>query len=183
MVNAPSVSLKVVVLAHFILSVWASMVGSPFLGASYIYMNAFILAFGVWALICPDTTEPVITFMLLNLISIIMDIIFLGVLTPYAHSIFETQVSPLKGAYRFSLGMAIVNLILKPFSSFILYRLYQDRGGQYSGGEFGIPGVSAFGGSSGSAHGSNYENIDQASPAQIETASPHSMVDKSPYDP
>ena len=35
--------------------------------------------------------------------------------------------------------MAIVNLILRPFSSFVLFRISQDRGGQYS--DFGIPGM------------------------------------------
>ena len=39
--------------------------------------------------------------------------------------------------------MAITNLILKPFTSFVLFRIYQDRGGQYSDfrfPEFGSPG-------------------------------------------
>ncbi len=39
--------------------------------------------------------------------------------------------------------MAIVNLLIKPFTSFVLYRLYQDRGGSYA--DFGIPGMPDFG--------------------------------------
>ena len=39
--------------------------------------------------------------------------------------------------------MAIINLVIKPFTSFILYRMYQDRGGRYS--DFGIPGLPQFG--------------------------------------
>ena len=46
--------------------------------------------------------------------------------------------------------MAIVNLIIKPFTSFVLYRMYQDRGGNYSDfGISGIPGIPNLGGSSG----------------------------------
>ncbi len=43
--------------------------------------------------------------------------------------------------------MAIINLLIKPFSSFVLYRIYQDRGGHYS--DFGIPGMPNMGGASG----------------------------------
>jgi len=32
-----------------------------FLGASYIYMNAFILAFGVWAIVAPESIDAVFT--------------------------------------------------------------------------------------------------------------------------
>ena len=47
-------------------------------------------------------------------------------------------------------SMAIVNLIIKPFTSFVLYRMYQDRGGNYSDfGIGGIPGMPNLGGSSG----------------------------------
>ncbi len=43
--------------------------------------------------------------------------------------------------------MAIVNLIIKPFICFVLYRIYQDRGGQYSDfGIAGIPGMPNLGG-------------------------------------
>ena len=42
-----------------------------------------------------------------------------------------------------SSSMAIVNLLIKPLSSFVLYRLHQDRGGAY--GDFGIPGMPNFG--------------------------------------
>jgi len=40
-------------------------------------------------------------------------------------------------------SMSITNLIIKPFTSFVLYRLYQERGGQY--GDFNFPGMPGFG--------------------------------------
>ena len=44
------------------------MVGSPFLPTSYIYMNAFILAFGFWAIVNPESTDAIL---MVNLISYI----------------------------------------------------------------------------------------------------------------
>ena len=35
--------------------------------------------------------------------------------------------------------MSILNLIIKPVTAFLLYRIYRDRGGNYS--DFAIPGV------------------------------------------
>lgn len=114
------------------------MVGPGFLGTPYIYMNAFILAFGVWAIVAPDSSEAVLMvsklilllitlqpcftrdeililyyvqnsylryllcmgipnllftpsqFLLLNLVSIIMDIIFLGIFTPIGHANYQS---------------------------------------------------------------------------------------------
>ena len=40
-------------------------------------------------------------------------------------------------------SMSILNLLLRPVSSFFLYKIYQERGGQY--GNFGVPGMPNFG--------------------------------------
>ncbi|KAI0225723.1 Type-1 angiotensin II receptor-associated protein-like [Lamellibrachia satsuma] len=186
MVHAPQVALKVVVIVHFILTVWASMVGSPFLPTSYIYMNAFILAFGFWAIVTPESTDAILMFLLLNVISIVMDIIFLSIYTPKAHSVFDAaSYSQSSSEYHFCLGMAIVNLLFKPFSSFVLFRLYQERGGNYA--DLSIPGLPDFGLGGVPAQnryqsqGGGYQNPNQLAPAGvIETPTPHSMFDQSP---
>ena len=36
------------------------MAGSPFLDSAYMYMNAFILAFGFWAIVAPESTDSVL---------------------------------------------------------------------------------------------------------------------------
>ena len=36
------------------------MVGDPFLSTSYIYMNAFILSFGFWAIVCPESVDAIL---------------------------------------------------------------------------------------------------------------------------
>lgn len=143
-----------------------------YLPHSYIYLNAFMLAFGVWAMAAPDNTEPVLMFIIINLGSIVTDIVFLAVFTP----------QPYHGNYslhNFCLAMAIINLLARPFTSFVLYRIYQDRGGQYA--DFTVPGMPNFGmGGGRQTHG--YENIDQPIPSNnVETASPHHSIDgKSP---
>lgn len=175
MVHAPNISLKVIVIAHLVLTIWASMLPG-FLGTSYIYMNAFILAFGVWSIMSPESVESVLMFMILNLVSILLDIIFLGIFAPIGSSYYADGSV---GVYRFCLGMAIVNLLIKPFTSFILYRLYQDRGGQY--GDLGIPGIHNFG-LGGNQGADRYEDIDQPVPSNnVESASPHSTIEK-PYN-
>jgi len=181
MVNAPQISLKVIVTVHFILTVWASMMQN-FLPVSYIYMNAFILAFGFWAIVAPESTDSLFMFLNLHVLSFVMDIIFLAAFNSHAHSYYEhgsgySQVN----TYRFALGMAVVNLLLKPFTSFVLYRLHQERGGAY--GDFSIAGIPNFGGSSGiRSGGTGYENIDQPVPS-LDSGSPTHGIDHDPRIP
>ena len=51
----------------------------------------------------------------------------------YMYILFLTAVS-----------MAIINLLIKPFTSFVLFKIYQHRGGSY--GDLNIPGVPNFAG-------------------------------------
>ena len=43
-----------------------------------------------------------------------------------------------------AVSMAIINLLIKPFTSFVLFKIYQHRGGSY--GDLNIPGVPNFAG-------------------------------------
>lgn len=164
--NTSNVMLKIVVAVHFILTIWAGM-NPGYLPPAYIFMNIFILSFGAWAIACPESRDPVIMFLVLLLFSIIQDIVFISVYQPRAYDIFELPNSPQRHEYRFCLGMSIVNLILKPFTAFLLYRIFQDRGGTYD--DLNIPGFPQFN-HSGPSPG-RYENIDQPVPSShIETA-------------
>lgn len=53
--------------------------------------------------------------------TIFLDIIYLGIFYPR---------SSLSDTVRFSAGMAILNLILKPISCFFVYQMYRERGGE-----------------------------------------------------
>ncbi|XP_064642834.1 type-1 angiotensin II receptor-associated protein-like isoform X2 [Lineus longissimus] len=179
---APQTSLKVILVVHFVLTVWASMT-EGYLPTAYIYMNLFTLAFGAYGIINQENSEAIFMFFLMQTLSIGLDVVFMGIYQPMGQRRFEngsTDVTAdMRNEYRFSLGMSIVNLLLKPFTSFIVYRIYQERGGSY--GDFGIPGIPGLGGSS--SGGPGYENIDRQSSGNnsVETAEPHQSFEK-PYE-
>ncbi|XP_013393583.1 type-1 angiotensin II receptor-associated protein-like isoform X1 [Lingula anatina] len=181
--NAPQLTLKVVVIVHFILTTWATM-AEDYLPDSYYYMNMVMGVVGSMAIIFYKSIEAIHLLMVLMLFSILQDIVCLGLFEPAARAVYENASYnnwTMKNTYRFSLGMTILNLLIKPFTCFMLYRVYQERGG--SMGDLNIPGLDAanfpgFGGQKGP-----YENIDQPVPSNnVETASPHHSIEK-PQDP
>lgn len=168
--DTSNVMLKIVVAVHFFLTIWAGM-NPGYLPPAYMFMNIFILSFGVWAIALPESRDSVVMFLGLLLFSIIQDIVFISVYQPRAYALFEETLNTYnyseRHEYRFCLGMSIVNLIFKPFSAFLLYRIFQDRGGSYD--DLNIPGFPQFG-NSGPSPG-RYENIDQPVPtSHVETA-------------
>ncbi|CAD5112639.1 DgyrCDS1853 [Dimorphilus gyrociliatus] len=142
--QAPQVSLKVIFTVHFVLTVWSGMCVFP---TSYLLTQGVILAFEFWAIVNSENPEPIQMGLLTQLVSIVLDIVMISVHSNnYNYSLA-----------RFCLAMAVINLIIKPFTGFVLYRIYQERGGTQPG---------------------QYENIDQRN--EIETASPHEIIDKVP---
>lgn len=59
--------------------------------------------------------------------------LLLTVLTDIIHiSVFYPSHDFLSDAKRFSIGMAIFSLLLKPVSCYLVYRMYRERGGEYT---------------------------------------------------
>ncbi|XP_060575278.1 type-1 angiotensin II receptor-associated protein-like [Ruditapes philippinarum] len=175
--NPPQVTLKLIVFFHFIFTTWACM-AQPFLPISYVYMNLFVLSLGVWSIVHHESSEAALMFLLCHVFSILQDIILLGIYEPRGYTYFESnpkKQGSSRNEYRFSLGMAIVNLIVKPITAFLLYRIYRDRGGSYS--DFNIPGVGNLPGFGGSPQHSAYENIDTPAPTNS-----GGMDDHQPYE-
>lgn len=172
--SPPNYTLKVIVCVHFILMIWATQFAIvAFLPPVYWLSNIFVLLLGVWGIACPESYDAILMYLILHVFTILEDIILLGIHQPRTRDSVEVigMRQGIKDEYRFSLGMAITNLILKPFTAFLLWRIYQDRGGRFS--DFHFP---QFGGSP--SHQGNYENIDQPVPSNnVETAS--STIDKS----
>ncbi|XP_071944450.1 type-1 angiotensin II receptor-associated protein-like [Antedon mediterranea] len=154
------VPLKAVVIIHFVLTIWASQSG--FLPDAYLIMNITIIFCGLWAIAHSESIDSIQMYLFLHVISIAMDIIFLAVFfdTPYKDS----------SSVKFSKTMSIINLLVKPLSSFILLVHFRNRGGQYSS----YPSPSA----------SGYENVDQPLPSnsQVEAANSPTSFQK-PYIP
>lgn len=59
---------------------------------------------------------------------------FLTLLTDIIHFAIYYPTADLVGRdmYRFSAGMAILSLLLKPISCFFVYQMYRERGGEYN---------------------------------------------------
>ncbi|XP_003447723.1 type-1 angiotensin II receptor-associated protein [Oreochromis niloticus] len=125
----PAINLKAIVLVHWLLTVWGSMVWPP---VAFTLANLSVLAVGVWAIAQRDSVDAVIMFLIGMILTILTDIIHLGIFYP---------LFPTSNLFRFSTGMAIFNLLLKPVSCFFVYQMYRERGGDYSI-NFGFPSVS-----------------------------------------
>ncbi|XP_059143333.1 type-1 angiotensin II receptor-associated protein-like [Physella acuta] len=154
-VNPPGLMLRVIWLVHFVLTSWAIL--SPWMSSTYLYTHVVVLAFGFWALVSSDNVEAVFMFLLTLVFSVLNDIICISLYAPRGRAIFSLDSDRLH-EYRFSLGMAITNLIIKPVTIFFTYRIYQSRA---QGTDFntGIPGL----GSGQTVHG-HYDNIDNTPP-------------------
>uniref|UniRef100_A0A3Q0S7X3 Angiotensin II receptor-associated protein n=1 Tax=Amphilophus citrinellus TaxID=61819 RepID=A0A3Q0S7X3_AMPCI len=120
---------QAIVLVHWLLTVWGCMAGSPW---SFAWSNFSVLAVGVWAIAQRDSIDAVIMFLIGMILTILTDIIHLGIFYP---------LNTVSNLFRFSSGMAIFNLLLKPMSCFFVYQMYRERGGDYNV-NFGFPSVS-----------------------------------------
>lgn len=148
-----SVTLKGIFFAHLILTVWSNLCGC--LSQSFVLYNSFLLFTIIWSLHQRESEEAPFMALCINLLSIIFDAVNLIIYWPIL----------MTATMRFGAAMAIINLLMRPVSSFLLYRIVQDRAGSYS--SFGLPTAfdSIFGG-----RRSPYEDIDQ--PAQPNPAAP-----------
>lgn len=142
----PAINLKAIVLVHWLLTVWGSMIWLP---SSYAWGNFSVLAVGVWAIAQRDSIDAVLMFLLGIAVTILTDIIHFGIFYPLMDFV---------DAKRFTAGMAILSLLLKPVSCFFVYQMYRERGGDYV--NFGFPSVSR--------NRDAYQSIDQ----QDESSSP-----------
>lgn len=174
MVNIQSLPLKIVFFTHLLLSTWASQ--GSWLPNAYLYYNGIFLVILMWSIHHRESDEPVFMGLFLNFISILLDIITISVFCPPYPSSFQ----------QFSIAIAIVNLIMRPVSSIILFRIMNERSGEYN--SFGIPNLGNYFGSGGSApssvHRGTYENIDQPVPPQCvpqNNFDPCSPQHKGPY--
>ncbi|XP_037237149.1 type-1 angiotensin II receptor-associated protein isoform X2 [Falco biarmicus] len=112
--------------------------------ASYAWGNFSVLAVGIWAIVQRDSLDAIVMFLTGLLLTVLTDIIHI--------SVFYPPNNHLTDAKRFSIGMAIFSLLLKPVSCCLVYRMYRERGGEYT---FNI-GVTCAG-----QDRSTYEPIDQ----------------------
>jgi len=109
-----SVPLKVVFVVHFILTAWAAGHWCP---ASYLFYNLIFFVILLWAVHNKENDEPMQLAVAVNAVSIVLDVLVIAMYFP------ESDF----GRERFSVAMAIMNLILRPFTTLVLFRMYVER--------------------------------------------------------
>ncbi|KAK7811128.1 type-1 angiotensin II receptor-associated protein isoform X1 [Chionomys nivalis] len=113
----PAVNLKVILMVHWLLTTWGCLV----FPGSYAWSNFTILALGVWAVAQPDSIDAIGMFLGGLVVTIFLDIIYISIFYP---------TSVINDTGRFSAGMAILSLLLKPFSCCLVYHMHRERGGE-----------------------------------------------------
>ncbi|XP_035237756.1 type-1 angiotensin II receptor-associated protein isoform X3 [Anguilla anguilla] len=121
----PAVNLKAIVLVHWLLTTWGFMAWLP---SSYAWGNFSVLGVGMWAIAQRDSLDAVLMFLVGMTMTLLTDVVHFGVYYPLAEGLAERS----RDTFRFSVGMAILSLLLKPISCFFLYQMYRERGGEYN---------------------------------------------------
>ncbi|KAF5283496.1 hypothetical protein FQR65_LT13884 [Abscondita terminalis] len=113
--NIPNFHLKLVFVIHFML-ISLSCIGrwSPF---SYLFYNFILAIVLLWSMHKHDSDEPLQLSIFVNGMSVILDIIIISMRFPDSH----------EGSERFSAALAIIHLIVRPFTTIFLVKLLQDR--------------------------------------------------------
>ncbi|XP_050979183.1 type-1 angiotensin II receptor-associated protein [Labeo rohita] len=159
----PAINLKAIVLVHWLLTVWALV--TPWLPSSYVLSNVSVLAVGVWAIAQRDSIDAVLMFLIGLAVTILTDIVHLGLYYAAAEIGYERAGRDL---FRFSGGMAILSLLLKPVSCFFVYQMYRERGGEYNV-NFGFPSITR--------NRDNYQSIDQPQDQSASSASSYNQTE------
>ncbi|XP_048879599.1 type-1 angiotensin II receptor-associated protein isoform X2 [Brienomyrus brachyistius] len=122
----PAVNLKAIVFVHWLLTIWGCM--ASWLPSSYAWGNFTVLALAVWAIVQRDSVDAVLMFLVGMVMTMLTDIIHFGIFYPLADNLTDRT----RDTFRFSVGMAILSLLLKPVSCFFVYQMYRERGGDYN---------------------------------------------------
>ncbi|XP_054251014.1 type-1 angiotensin II receptor-associated protein [Indicator indicator] len=115
----PAVSLKVIIMVHWLLTVWGCM--NYMFPASYAWGNFSVLAVGIWAIVQRDSLDAITMFLFGLLLTVVTDIIHI--------SLFYPSNKDLTDLKRFSVGMVIFSFLLKPVSCYLVYQMCRERGG------------------------------------------------------
>ncbi|XP_068094857.1 type-1 angiotensin II receptor-associated protein [Hyperolius riggenbachi] len=122
----PTVNLKAIVYVHWLLTMFAGTFS--WLPQTYYMANLTVLAMGVWAIIQRDSVDAIFMFLAGLISTVVLDILILALYFAAFEAV--TEKDSRRDLFRFSGGMAILSLLLKPLSSFFTYHMYVERGGE-----------------------------------------------------
>ncbi|KAM8927563.1 type-1 angiotensin II receptor-associated protein isoform 2-T2 [Pelodytes ibericus] len=124
----PAVNLKAIVFVHWLLTIFACMI--EWIPNAYYLANLTVLAMGVWAIAQRDSADAIFMFLVGLVATVITDILLFALYFAGQESRYEGTAA--RDLFRFSGGMAILSLLLKPLSCFFSYHMYRERGGECS---------------------------------------------------
>ncbi|KAM4704156.1 type-1 angiotensin II receptor-associated protein [Rhinophrynus dorsalis] len=124
----PAVNIKAIVFMHWLLTIFACMF--EWLPSAYTLANHTVLAMGVWAIAQKDSVDAIFLFFIGLLSTVLTDILLFAMY--FAVNEQRTEKTLFADLFRFSAGMAILSLLLKPLSCFFIYHMYRERGGEYN---------------------------------------------------
>nr|XP_023023216.1 type-1 angiotensin II receptor-associated protein [Leptinotarsa decemlineata] len=139
-----SFNLKIIFLIHFIFISLSSL--GTWSSTGYLFYNSILTILLIWAIYHEQSHEPVQLAIVVNACSIVLDILLLVMAFPSNPNYSARE--------KFSAAMAILHLIIRPFSSIVLIRNLEERSGS-TGVLTGILG------GGGGGHDENYEDIDR----------------------
>lgn len=113
-----------IITVHWLLTTWGCLFF--WLPQPYIWSNYAVLAIGVWAIAQRDSVDALAMYLIGMVITILLDIIHIAVNYERAA---DVQIDSTRDQFRFSVGMAILSLLLKPVSCLFVYQMYKERGG------------------------------------------------------
>ncbi|CAH1116043.1 unnamed protein product [Phaedon cochleariae] len=114
-----SFNLKVIFLTHFIFTSLSTM--GHWNSLAYLFYNSLLIFLLVWSIYHDQSHEPIQLAIVVNGCSIILDILLLILDFPTGQN--ES------GNNKFSAAMAVLHLIIRPFSTILLIRNLEERSG------------------------------------------------------
>jgi len=119
--------LKSIFFTHFILTIWAMQ--GLWLPISYFYYNLVFMCILLWGIHLKDSEEPIQLAMIVNVVSVLLDIISVFIFAGHVKTSLEI----------FGLLSFLVNLVARVVTSIGLYRIQTERSGGYN--HYGVPGL------------------------------------------
>jgi len=146
--SIPSVNIKAIFGVHFILITWG--IQGHWSPDSYLFYNLIFILCLMWGIHCKDREEPIQLAMIIDGVSVVLDIFAIGMNSP---SVYAGE--------KFTVAMALLNLALRPITVVMLGRICADRIG------LDDRGPATFGNLFGAASASRgpYEDIESGPPA------------------
>ena len=124
--NIPALPMMVVMF-HMVFFILSQI--QPDWTFAVIIINIFFFILGLWATHDQNSAQAVFWMLCVHVFGILIDIIVLGIYFPPFQDQFGSGATVTARTFQFSAAMVIINLLLKPWTVFVLLFLFWFRDG------------------------------------------------------